>query len=121
DLVLGLVLLAPAVRFLPHLVARADDAGRIRFDHHEGTLVFTEGVLEDFSRYDEAEMAAAIRQPVLVVHGALDDVVPLAAVRELFARLGSARKELWVIEGGDHRLNRPIGEVLARAEAFHAG
>ncbi len=119
ELVLGLTLLAPAFRFLPRLRARLTSDGLLALPHGEAELHFGPEVLEDFARHDEAEMATRVRAPVLVVHGALDDTVPVDASEEWLARVPSVRTELWVIEDGDHRLNQEIGEILSRAAAFH--
>lgn len=114
----GMALLAPAFRFLPRLRARLDAARRLVLPHGEGILEFSTRVLEDFERHDEAAMAAAIRQPTLVVHGALDDTVPVEASEEFVARLPAERKELVVLPEGDHRLNREFAVILERAAGF---
>lgn len=119
ELVAGLVLLAPALRFLPRLRGRMDDDGAIHLPHEGRVLRFSRRVLEDLEQHDETAMARAVRQPTIVFHGALDDTVPLAASVEFVERLGAAAKELVVLEGGDHRLNREFGEILARGLAFH--
>lgn len=119
DLVGGLVLLAPALRFLPRLRARLAPDGRLHLPHGERALEFHPHVLEDFERHDESLLPGLIRQPTLVVHGALDDTVPVEASVEFHDRLAAQRRELVVIEDGDHRLNREFGDILARAARFH--
>jgi len=119
EFVRGLVLLAPALRFLPRLIARSRADGTIVLDHGVGELRFSERVRADLERHDETEMAAAIRPPVFVAHGALDDTVPVDASRDFLARVPHARKLLWVVPDGDHRLNRPITAILRRAARFH--
>lgn len=45
----------------------------------------------------------------VVIHGDLDDVVPLADSHRLVAGAGDG-VELWTIAGGDHRLNRILDD-----------
>ena len=52
---------------------------------------------------------------VIVLHGELDDIVPLADSHRLVAGAGEG-VELWTIPGGDHRLNTILTDgTLARA------
>ena len=60
----------------------------------------------------ERELPARIPQKVVVVHGEHDDAVPVAESERFFARLPHAHKKLWVVQGGDHRLNGPIEAIL---------
>jgi fermentation-respiration switch protein FrsA (DUF1100 family) len=45
-----------------------------------------------------------LHEPLLVVHGTADDVVPFAQGRLLYARAGSPRKRFCAIEGEDHAM-----------------
>ncbi len=117
--VLGLVLIAPALRFLPRLRARLDSGDVPTFTHASGTIRFTPRVLDDFAAHDEAELAAALHQPTLIAHGEHDDTVPVTASEEFVARIPHARKRLLVLAGGDHRLNREIDAILLAAREFH--
>lgn len=80
-----------------------------------------EGFLADMQRYDELALAARWRTPVLIVHGENDATVPVVTSRLLFGALRIPHKELWVVPGGDHRLNGPIAAILERMDAFLAG
>src|SRR5690606_15050687 len=117
--VTGLVLLAPAFRFLERLRARLDATGSLTLPHGGGELRFSQRVLDDFASHDEDLMARAITAPTLVVHGELDDTVPVEASERFVAALPALRKELWVIERGDHRLNAPLAAVGERAARCH--
>lgn len=119
ELVRGLVLLAPALRFLPRLRARLGPDGRLHLPHGERALEFHTHVLEDFERHDESMLPGAIRQPTLIVHGALDDTVPVDASTAFHEALAAPDRELVVIDDGDHRLNREFPDILARAARFH--
>lgn len=60
------------------------------------------GLVESSRRVDVVGAARAFDRPLLLIHGELDDVVPLAQAEEL-ARV-APRAELVVIPGGDHML-----------------
>jgi hypothetical protein len=49
-----------------------------------------------------ARRLASITAPALVLHGEVDEIIPLAEGRALHAGLGSARKELVIIPGAGH-------------------
>jgi fermentation-respiration switch protein FrsA (DUF1100 family) len=52
---------------------------------------------------------------VAVLHGALDDVVPVGVSHELLRRLpAAAGARLHVVPDGDHRLSRPQDLQLLR-------
>ncbi|MEY2979991.1 MAG: alpha/beta fold hydrolase [Planctomycetota bacterium] len=119
ELVRGLVLLAPALRFLARLRARLAPDGRLHLPHGERALEFHPHVLEDFERHDEALLPSAIHQPTLIFHGARDDTVPSEASIAFHEQLAAPVRELVVFDDGDHRLNREFADILARADRFH--
>jgi len=57
-------------------------------------------------RFPTAEFANRANQPVLVMHGNRDSVIPFARGRELFDAL-TVPKQFFVIEGGDHNDDVP--------------
>lgn len=62
-------------------------------------------------RYDSLAAAAAVRSPVLVMHGAEDGIIPAAQGRRLAEALGTRAR--WVeIEGAGHN------DLLGRAEVW---
>lgn len=106
----ALVLLAPAFGFVPRWSASAalgefelDDGRRFRL-HPE--------FLADARQLDETQLPLAITQPLLLVHGAQDAVVPAALSRQFFAAVPHAAKRLVILPGGDHRLNREFSSIL---------
>jgi pimeloyl-ACP methyl ester carboxylesterase len=119
DLVPALALLAPALGFLPRLERRLDAAGRLWTSEGFGFRVEPR-VLEDAARLDEAGLPARLSMPVLVVHGERDDVVPPRLGESFFAAIPHARKELWLVPGGDHRLVREAPAIWARLDALVA-
>jgi hypothetical protein len=54
------------------------------------------------SRYDTLAAVRALRVPLLIVHGELDELVPIAMGRALFAAAGSADKTFRAVPGGHH-------------------
>lgn len=59
------------------------------------------GPLADLVRAHDARIAA-VRVPVLVIHGELDELIPLEAAAELYHRLPSREKDFVVIPGAGH-------------------
>ena len=53
-------------------------------------------------RYDTLSRAAHIRQPVLVVHGDRDTVVPIHLGKKAFQALGASEKKFSTLKGGNH-------------------
>jgi len=118
DLVPGLLLLSPAFGFLRALAEGNPTGDTVHFPGHDEPYALHRRVLEDASQYDEASLPGRILCPTLVVHGTGDDVIPPAVSTRFHGALGSPAKDLWLIEGEDHRLNRSFGQILDRAEAF---
>lgn len=53
-------------------------------------------------RFPTAELLRGFRNPVLVMHGDRDSIIPFTLGRELFERLETPRKEFAGIAGADH-------------------
>ncbi len=69
-------------------------------------------LLHDLENIDVPGAARRVRCPVLVLHGAADEVVPPAEAHELHDCLPHA-KQLSMLKNGDHRLSDPI--IMRRA------
>ena len=67
------------------------------------------GIACPVNRYDYAPVVAA-GKPTFLIHGELDELVPLKEVRMLYAQL-SEPKELIVIDGADHLFDGKVTEV----------
>jgi len=113
----ALALLAPAFGFLPRMRQRLDAEGRMQTS--EG-MVFRvhERALADAARHDERSLPQKLTMPVFLAHGTHDELVPTALSESFFAQLAHADKEQFVVPDGNHRLNREIGEILTRMDAF---
>lgn len=80
---------------------------------HDRFLPLSEGrrvaftLMEDAQAIDVPAAAARVRVPVLVIHGAADEVVSVEDGHILHAAVPHARKELMIVEGADHRFSDP--------------
>ena len=113
ELVRGLALLAPAIGFLTNLQNRLDSQGRMWTGEGLGFVVEPQ-VIEDGKQLDETGLPTRLAVPTLVVHGTDDEVIPVRAVERFFAAIPHARKELWIVPGGDHRLNTVADQIWTR-------
>lgn len=113
----GLVLLSPAFGYVSRMRQRLEPDGQLHTSNDRRFRLHPR-VLEDAARLDELGLPSRLPMPVLVVHGTADDVVPLAVCERFFAAIPHAHKQLWVVDGGDHRLNREIAEIYARMDAL---
>ena len=73
------------------------DLVAVQYPQEDLTGLFTQ-------RWDSRAAIAAVTQPLLVLHGTEDRLVPIAQGRDLVARAGSADKALVGLEGADHAL-----------------
>ncbi|HEX6810121.1 MAG TPA: alpha/beta fold hydrolase [Planctomycetota bacterium] len=115
ELVRGLALLAPAVGLVSSLAQRLDPQGRMWTSEGVGFVV-EPAVIEDGKLLDEPGLAARLAVPTLVVHGTADDVVPVRAAERFFAAIPHARKELWIVRDGDHRLSTVAARIWPRLD-----
>jgi pimeloyl-ACP methyl ester carboxylesterase len=64
-------------------------------------------LLHDLETLNVPAAARKISCPVFVLHGDLDDVVPVKEAHELYGYL-SGSKKLSIVRGADHRFSDPI-------------
>ena len=62
---------------------------------------------QDVSKYDVVKAVKDIHCPILIVHGSLDEQVPLSHAQVLYENANKP-EEIQIIEGADHRLTNPI-------------
>jgi pimeloyl-ACP methyl ester carboxylesterase len=115
DLVRTLALLAPALGLLRHLDRRLDAQGRLWTREGQGFRVEPD-VLAEAMALPEDTLPQRLRVPTLVVHGTDDDVIPWRASERFFTEVASPRKRLWIVPGGDHRLNTVATEIWHRLD-----
>lgn len=113
----GLALLAPAFGFLPRMRQRLDQAGRMQTSEGMSFAVH-ERALADAARHDEAGLPGRLPMPVFVAHGTDDELVPCSLSSAFCSAIPHSDKDLWIVEGGNHRLNREIHPILQRMQAL---
>lgn len=113
DLVRGLALIAPALGFLERLDEHVDAQGRM-WTSEGFSFPLSPRVAADARALDERALPGQLRVPTLVVHGTADDTVPAADSERFFAAIPAAKKSLWLVPGGDHRLNTFATAIWAR-------
>lgn len=119
ELVTGLTLIAPAFGFLSRLERTRTADGSAHVVSGEREIRIGPEVLADLRRFDESRLPAMLRARTLLVHGADDDVVPVDATRAVFDAIRHADKDLWIVPGGDHRLNKAVAAIYDRMARFH--
>lgn len=115
DLVTGLCLLAPAFGFLRALERTLDPQGRL-WTTDGRSFPLLPGVLADARTHDEDNLPARLSMPLFVVHGDQDAVVPPARSERFCAAVPHARRELWIVPGGDHRLDLVTEQIWPRLD-----
>ena len=65
-----------------------------------------EKLRQDVGKYDVVKAVKEIYCPVLIVHGSLDEQVPLSHAEDLYENANEP-KYIQIIEGADHRLTDP--------------
>ena len=63
--------------------------------------VLTRVTLLPFDRFDNLRHIRRVRAPILVIHGTLDEVIPVSHGRRLYDAAGRPKQALWV-EGAHH-------------------
>ena len=66
----------------------------------------TQAYFEDGQNYDLCDAAGGLGRPVLIIHGSLDDDVPVEQAKELYA-YAREPKRLEIFDGAEHALRRP--------------
>lgn len=106
-LVGGLVLLAPALGFIQTL----KQTDLHQSSHFGSSGALRPNIIDDAIQWDESKLPESIEASVLLVHGTLDDRIPVRESEDFFAKIPHDRKKLWVVDGGDHQLHSCIDEV----------
>lgn len=117
DLVRRLALLAPAFGLMPHIREHIDANDYMHTS--EGPSFHVEPhVIEDAERLDERGLPQRLQVPTLLVHGTDDDIIPPQTSERFFAAMPYPNKQLWLVPGGDHRLNTVADEIWQRIDAL---
>ncbi len=131
--VAGLVLVAPAFNFLQRRYAELPDAvqglwraqGYLSVPDPYGAAAdhyrIRHDLVEDAQRHDVLSEPIVLPCPLVIIHGAADELVPVSVSEEFLAHVSAPEQELRVIPGGDHRLTEAIPELLAAVDRLWAG
>lgn len=127
DLVSGLVLLAPAFRMVDNELASMGPSRAADWERTGTTTLVSPWItihldwplVPDWRRHDHAALPGRVRCPTLILHGTLDDQVPMGDSRA-FAVAAAGDVSLVEIDGGDHRLTAHLPDLVAHVETFAA-
>lgn len=94
---------------------RLEQKGRTSFVSRGRELEITQNFFDDAARHDLPGRIAALKTPLLVVHGDRDEIVP---VDEAFAahKLNPSVIELAIIPGADHMFSDPAYRLQAAGQ-----
>jgi len=73
----------------------------------EGLLEGFEKLKQDVSKYDVIKAVKEVHCPILIVHGSLDQQVPLSHAKVLYENANQPN-DIQIIESADHRLTDPV-------------
>lgn len=73
----------------------------------EGVIGGLEKLRRDVGNYDVVKAVKEVHCPILIVHGSLDEQVPLSHSEVLYKNANEP-KDIQIIEDADHRLTNPI-------------
>lgn len=127
----GLVLLAPAVDMTRDLIyARMTPAERHEMEttgalrqpsaYSDQPYLITKKLIDDGETHLLAHRPVALRAPVHIIQGVLDDEVPWQVAIDLVAQLAEDDVVLTIIKDAGHRLSRPqdLKKLIAAVEAI---
>jgi pimeloyl-ACP methyl ester carboxylesterase len=118
DLVQALVLIAPALGWFERLERLPREGGRIVVKSPWLEKRLSLSTLEEGHRWSEEELVAELSTPSLFLHGTRDDQVPCSVSVEFTQGAASARCELHLFGGGDHRLLEVRDRMAELADEF---
>jgi pimeloyl-ACP methyl ester carboxylesterase len=116
----ALALVAPALGLMSNLPALLDRDGCLTTSNGIRFPVLAD-VLADALGLDERGLPQRLSAPTLMVHGTADEVIPHRASERFFAAIPHARKQLWLVPDGNHRLNVVAPAIWPRIDALLAG
>ncbi len=115
----ALALVAPAFGLMSNLAALLDSEGCLTTSNGVRFPVLAD-VLADALALDERSLPRRLSVPVLLAHGTADEVIPHRASERFFAAIPHARKQLCLIQDGDHRLAAAAPTIWPRIDALLA-
>jgi putative redox protein len=79
--------------------------GRVNFISRGRTLEFTEAFFADAAKYDLSSIMTSLPQPLMVVHGDMDEIIPVENAYRLL-QYKKVNTELVIIPGADHMFSQ---------------
>jgi putative redox protein len=79
--------------------------GRVNFISRGRNLELTEAFFADAAKYDLSAIMPSLPQPLMVVHGDMDEIIPVENAYRLH-QYKSANTELAIIAGADHMFSQ---------------
>ncbi len=126
--VVGLVLLAPAFRFLERrhealteeqlATWKQTDRLRVKNDWVDAELAY--GLIEEREQFLVADLMKNWNTPTLIYHGLVDEVLPAAETLAFFEQVAYSRVELRLLKDGDHRLTAHKDAIASAIGQFFA-
>jgi len=121
--VAGVILLAPALRFLqrrraaltPEQLRDWQSNGTMEYAGRWLTAELGYGLIAETDDYAPETLAAGWRHPTLIFHGRADDTVPLADTIDFACAVPDRPIELVIYPTGDHRLTEHRDAIARRA------
>jgi pimeloyl-ACP methyl ester carboxylesterase len=126
--VVGLVLLAPAFRFMdrriesltPEQHAEWKRTGRLRVTNDWVDTEIGYGLVEERDKYRFDDLIAGWDTPTLIYHGMMDEIVPADDSLAVVRRLVYPHVEVRLYKDGDHRLTAHKDAIAAGVGEFFA-
>ena len=96
--------------------------GRVNFMSRGRNLELTEGFIADAAQYDLSAIIPSLSQPLIVVHGDTDEIIPVENAYRLH-QYRSVNTELVIIPGADHMFSQDDHrqEVVQRVTQWFKG
>lgn len=113
-LVAGLVLIAPAFRFIHRRWEECSEAERLEWQRIGRRLINSPwlggvelgyALVEERNRFDPVTLTGNWQTPTLIFHGMKDDTVPYRDTLEVVEAIAQATVEVRLFRDGDHRLD----------------
>jgi putative redox protein len=96
--------------------------GRVNFISRGRTLEFTEAFFADAAKYDLSSIMPSLPQPLMVVHGDMDEIIPVENAYRIL-QYKKVNTELTIISGADHMFSQDEHrrEVAQRVSQWFKG
>ena len=108
-------MIASAAQFIPRYSNIVPDieGARTFVSKWAGEITLGKCLFDDAkeNKWNDTDIAESVNVPVMMVHGDLDDVIPVQSAKEMFDKIKVHKKQFRVIIDGDHRLNDQIKDI----------